>query len=283
MKIRAISDVVSELGEGPIWNSRTNCVTWTDITQKIFHRADIDTGETESFPAPSMVGAIAHARAGDYVAATQEGFAQVSVDGNFSEIHSFLDSDMRMNDGKVDPAGRFWAGSLALSFEKGRGSLYVLERDGSYSKVIDNVTLSNGMGWSPDNKFFYYIDSIPGVLKRFEYDVANAHITNPIDLVTFDTSEGIPDGMTVSADGKILVALWDGGRIEIYEPSGTKFSEIKLGLSRPTSCTFGGVNADVLIVTSASQGIDLGLEPLAGKILAITGTGLSGLPAHRYG
>ena len=283
MKIRAISDVVSELGEGPIWNSRTNCVTWTDITQKIFHRADIDTGETESFPAPSMVGAIAHARAGDYVAATQEGFAQVSVDGNFSEIHSFLDSDMRMNDGKVDPAGRFWAGSLALSFEKGRGSLYVLEKDGSYSKVIDNVTLSNGMGWSPDNKFFYYIDSIPGVLKRFEYDVANAHITNPIDLVTFDTSEGIPDGMTVSADGKILVALWDGGRIEIYESSGTKFSEIQLGVSRPTSCTFGGVNADVLIVTSASQGIDLGLEPLAGKILAITGTGLSGLPAHRYG
>jgi len=283
MNIRAISDVVSELAEGPIWNSKTNCVTWTDITQKIFHRADIDTGETQSFPAPSMVGAIAHSRAGDYVAATQEGFAQVSIDGEFSELHSFLDSDMRMNDGKVDPAGRFWAGSLALSFEKDRGSLYVLEKDGSYSKVIDNVTLSNGMGWSPDAKYFYYIDSIPGVLKRFECDVENAHISNPINLITFETSQGIPDGMSVTADGKIVVALWDGGRLEVYEPSGKKISEIKLGVSRPTSCTFGGEDGKVLIVTTASQGIDLATEPLAGKILAVTGTGLSGLPPHRYG
>jgi sugar lactone lactonase YvrE len=283
MNIRAISDVVSELAEGPIWNSKTNCVTWTDITQKIFHRADIDTGETQSFPAPSMVGAIAHSRAGDYVAATQEGFAQVSIDGEFSELHSFLDSDMRMNDGKVDPAGRFWAGSLALSFEKDRGSLYVLEKDGSYSKVIDNVTLSNGMGWSPDAKYFYYIDSIPGVLKRFEYDVENAHISNPKNLITFETSQGIPDGMSVTADGKIVVALWDGGRLEVYEPSGKKISEIKLGVSRPTSCTFGGEDGKVLIVTTASQGIDLATEPLAGKILAVTGTGLSGLPPHRYG
>ena len=283
MKIRAISDVVSELGEGPIWNSKTNCVTWTDITQKIFHRAEIDTGETQSFPAPSMVGAIAHSRAGDYVAATQEGFAQVSIDGEFSELHSFLDSDMRMNDGKVDPAGRFWAGSLALSFEKDRGSLYVLEKDGSYSKVIDNVTLSNGMGWSPDAKYFYYIDSIPGVLKRFDYESVDGCLSNPIDLITFETSLGIPDGMSVTTDGKIVVALWDGGRLEVYEPSGKKISEIKLGVSRPTSCTFGGEDGNVLIVTTASQGIDLATEPLAGKILAVTGTGLSGLPPHRYG
>ena len=116
MNIRAISDVVSDLGEGPIWNSKTNCVTWTDITQNKFHTADIDTGATQSFQAPSMVGALAHTLAGDYVAATQEGFAQVSNNGKFSSLHSFLASDMRMNDGKVDPAGRFWAGSLALSF-----------------------------------------------------------------------------------------------------------------------------------------------------------------------
>jgi sugar lactone lactonase YvrE len=89
--------------------------------------------------------------------------------------------------------------------------------------------------------------------------------------------------MSVTADGKITVALWDGGRVEIYEPSGKKISEIKLGVSRPTSCTFGGADGNVLIVTTASQGIDLDTEPLAGKILAVTGTGLSGLPPHRYG
>ena len=283
MNIRAISDVVSDLGEGPLWSPQTNCVTWTDITQNKFHTADLDTGATKSFSAPSMVGAIAHTRGGDYIAATQEGFAHVSIDGKFSALHTFLAADMRMNDGKVDPVGRFWAGSLALSFEKNRGSLYVLEKDGSYSPVLHDVTLSNGMGWSPDSNFFYYIDSIPGVLKRFDYEAVHGRISNPVDLITFDTSNGIPDGMCVTADGKITVALWDGGRVEVYEPSGKKISEIKVGVSRPTSCTFGGADGDVLIVTTASQGIDLDKEPLAGKILAVTGTGLSGLPAHRYG
>ena len=283
MNIRAISEVVSDLGEGPIWSPQTNCVTWTDITQSVFHTADIDTGATQSFSAPSMVGAIAHTHGGDYVAANQEGFAFVGIDGKFSQLHSFLADDMRMNDGKVDPVGRFWAGSVALSFEAERGSLYVLEKDGSYRSVLDKCTLSNGMGWSPDAHYFYYIDSIPGVLKRFDFDSVHGLVSNPIDLVTFDTSKGIPDGMSVSSDGKIVIALWDGGRVEIYEPDGTKATEIELGVSRPTSCTFGGTDGNVLIVTSASQGIDRSKEGLAGKILAVTGTGLSGLPAHRYG
>jgi len=283
MNIRAISEVISDLGEGPIWSADTNSVTWTDITQNTFHTADIDTGKTMSFGVPSMVGAIAHSKEGGYIAATQKGFARIGVDGKYSPLHSFLPDDMRMNDGKVDPSGRFWAGSMALSFEKGRGSLYVLEKDNSYRSILDDITLSNGMGWSPDAQYFYYIDSVPGVLKRFDYDLYTGHISNPKDLITFDSSSGIPDGMSMSSDGKIVIALWDGGRIEIYEPSGEKVSEITLGVSRPTSCTFAGPNRDILIVSTASQGIDQADEPLAGKILAVTGTGLSGLPTQQYG
>jgi sugar lactone lactonase YvrE len=283
MNIRAISEVISDLGEGPIWSANTNSVTWTDITQNTFHTADIDTGKTMSFGVPSMVGAIAHSKEGGYIAATQKGFARIGVDGKYSPLHSFLPDDMRMNDGKVDPSGRFWAGSMALSFEKGRGSLYVLEKDNSYRSILDDITLSNGMGWSPDAQYFYYIDSVPGVLKRFDYDLYTGHISNPKDLITFDSSSGIPDGMSMSSDGKIVIALWDGGRIEIYEPSGEKVSEITLGVSRPTSCTFAGPNRDILIVSTASQGIDQADEPLAGKILAVTGTGLSGLPTQQYG
>jgi len=283
MNIRAISEVISDLGEGPIWSANTNSVTWTDITQNTFHTADIDTGRTMSFGVPSMVGAIAHSKEGGYIAATQKGFARIGVDGKYSPLHSFLPDDMRMNDGKVDPSGRFWAGSMALSFEKGRGSLYVLEKDNSYRSILDDITLSNGMGWSPDAQYFYYIDSVPGVLKRFDYDLYTGHISNPKDLITFDSSSGIPDGMSMSSDGKIVIALWDGGRIEIYEPSGEKVSEITLGVSRPTSCTFAGPNRDILIVSTASQGIDRADEPLAGKILAVTGTGLIGLPTQQYG
>jgi len=283
MNIRAISEVTSDLGEGPIWSADTNSVTWTDITQNTFHTADIDTGKTMSFGVPSMVGAIAHSKDGGYIAATQKGFARIGVDGKYSPLHSFLPDDMRMNDGKVDPSGRFWAGSMALSFEKGRGSLYVLEKDNSYRSILDDITLSNGMGWSPDAQYFYYIDSVPGVLKRFDYDLHTGQISNPKDLITFDSSSGIPDGMSMSSDGKIVIALWDGRRIEIYEPSGEKVSEITLGVSRPTSCTFAGPNRDILIVSTASQGIDQADEPLAGKILAVTGTGLSGLPTQQYG
>jgi sugar lactone lactonase YvrE len=283
MNIRAISEVTSDLGEGPIWSADTNSVTWTDITQNTFHTADIDTGKTMSFGVPSMVGAIAHSKDGGYIAATQKGFARIGVDGKYSPLHSFLPDDMRMNDGKVDPSGRFWAGSMALSFEKGRGSLYVLEKDNSYRSILDDITLSNGMGWSPDAQYFYYIDSVPGVLKRFDYDLHTGQISNPKDLITFDSSSGIPDGMSMSSDGKIVVALWDGRRIEIYEPSGEKVSEITLGVSRPTSCTFAGPNRDILIVSTASQGIDRADEPLAGKILAVTGTGLIGLPTQQYG
>lgn len=283
MDIRAISEVVSDLGEGPIWTPETNSVIWTDITQNTFHTANIDTGKTESFGVPSMIGAIAQTKDGHYITATQKGFARISVDGQYSPLHSFLQDDMRMNDGKVDPAGRFWAGSMALSFEKDQGSLYVLETDNSYQKVLGNITLSNGMGWSPDAQYFYYIDSIPGVLKRFEYDLDNGKISNPKNLITFAAASGVPDGMSVSSDGKIVVALWDGGRIEIYEPTGAKVSEIKLGVSRPTCCTFAGPNQDILIVSTASQGIDRADEPLAGKILAVTGTGLRGLPTQQYG
>lgn len=283
MDIRAISEVVSDLGEGPIWTPETNSVTWTDITQNTFHTANIDTGKTESFGVPSMIGAIAHTKDGHYIAATQKGFARISIDGQYSPLHSFLQDDMRMNDGKVDPAGRFWAGSMALSFEKDRGSLYILETNNSYQKVLDNITLSNGMGWSPDAQYFYYIDSIPGVLKRFEYDLDNGKISNPKNLITFAAASGVPDGMSVSSDGKIVIALWDGGRIEIYEPTGAKVSEIKLGVSRPTCCTFAGPNQDILIISTASQDIDRADEPLAGKILAVTGTGLSGLPTQQYG
>lgn len=283
MNFREISHVVSKLGEGPIWNPQDNCVTWTDISQKVIHTADLDSGITKSLSSKNMIGALAFTRDGNLVAATQEGFALIDTNGVFSELNSFLSSDMRMNDGKVDPNGRFWAGSMALDFEKNRGSLYVLERDGSVKKVLDNITLSNGMGWSPDQKYFYFIDSIPGVLKRFDYDSESGKIQNQVDLIVFDTDLGIPDGMSVCSDGKLVVALWDGSRVEIYEPSGEKCGQICLEVSRPTSCTFGGANLDVLIVTSASQDINLQNEVLAGKTLAITESGLSGQIAFRYG
>ena len=283
MQIRAISNVISDLGEGPIWNRDKNEITWVDITGKKVHQSSFDLGVTRTFELSTSPGSIVEKSDGGYLVGTSEGFADLSTDGELIPMHTFLDSTMRFNDGKVDAAGRFWAGSMALDFSAHRGSLYVVEVDGTYRKVLGQLTLSNGMGWSPDNSYFYLIESIPGILKRFDFDLDKGEISNPIDLITFDSSKGIPDGMSVSAKGFIVVALWDGSRLEIYSSDGKKTDEIKLPVKRPTSCTFAGLDGATLIVTSAAQDLDLIAQPLSGKILAVDGSGLSGVPSRKYG
>ncbi|TRZ58073.1 MAG: SMP-30/gluconolactonase/LRE family protein [Streptomycetaceae bacterium] len=283
MSIRTISDAVSDLGEGPIWNSETNTVIWVDIGKELVHKADFDSGQTDTFSFTTPICAIAESTAGGFIAATGDGFAKISANGELTPIHTFLDATMRFNDGKVDASGRLWAGSTALDFSPNRGSLYVLETDGSYRKVLGNLTLSNGMAWSPDNQFFYLIDSIPGVMKRFAFNLDAGTLSDEFNFLTFEPACGIPDGLNITHDGFLVVAFWDGSHLEVFSPEGKKIEEIQLPVKRPTSCTFAGVDGETLVVTSAGQGLDPSDLRLDGKVLAIDGTGLSGLPSHKFG
>lgn len=283
MNIRTISETLSDLGEGPIWTLETNKVMWVDIGRKSVHTTDFDTGQTNSFSFTTQICAIAESAAGGFIAATGGGFAKISADGELSPVHTFLDDAMRFNDGKVDAAGRFWAGSMALDFSPHRGGLFVLETDGSYRKVLENLTLSNGLAWSPDSQFFYLIDSIPGVMKRFAFNLDAGTLSDESNFLTFEPSLGIPDGMSITHDGLLVVAFWDGSRLEVFSPEGKKIEEIQLPVKRPTSCTFAGADGKTLVVTSAAQGLDPGNSPLDGRVLAIEGTGLSGLPSRKYG
>jgi sugar lactone lactonase YvrE len=281
--VEPISEIVSELAEGPLWDPTTSSIIWTDIPQRSIHISPLTQGSSQSIAMPMMIGAIALTVEDSFIAATQHGFAFISRQGEFIEIEEFLESDLRMNDGKVDPAGRFWAGSLAFDFSHERGSLYFLDKNRVHSTPLAKLTLSNGMGWSPSGEEFFFIDSIPGTLSRYDFDVTNGVLSNQRVIVNFDSHLGIPDGMCVTNDGFILVALWDGGRLELYDPNGTKLQEFKVPVSRPTSCCFAGDDYSTLIVTTASQEIDRAVEPLAGRILSLTDTGLSGLPSYRYG
>lgn len=283
MKIRTISETVSDLGEGPIWNLETNKVTWVDIGKELVHKADFNTGQTDSFSFTTPICAIAECTDGGYIAATGDGFAKIFANGELSPLHTFLDNSMRFNDGKVDAAGRFWAGSMALDFSPNRGSLFVLETDGRYRKVLENLTLSNGLAWSPDNYFFYLIDSIPGTMKRFVFNLEAGTLSNETIFLTFEPSQGIPDGMSVTRDGFIVVALWDGSRLDVFSPEGRKIDQIQLPLKRPTSSTFAGADGTTLVVTSAAINLDPSDSSLDGKVLAIDGTGLTGLPSRKFG
>lgn len=284
MNIRTISESVSDLGEGPIWNLETNKVTWVDIGKQKVHRSDFDTTQTDTFSFTTPICAIAEISDGGYIAATGDGFARIGFNGEFSPLNTFLDDTMRFNDGKVDAAGRFWAGSTALDFSPNRGSLFVLEIDGSYRKVLEDLTLSNGLAWSPDNQFFYLIDSIPGVMKRFAFNLAAGTLSDESDFLTFEPSQGTPDGMSITHDGYLVVALWDGSRLEVFSPEGRKIEEIQLPVKRPTSCTFAGADGTTLVVTSAAQDIeDPNDSHLDGMVLALDGIGLSGPPSRKYG
>jgi len=282
-KVDPISEIVSELAEGPLWDPDTSSIFWSDIPSRLVHCAKITDGQSNSMKMPLMIGAIALTKSDSLIAATSNGFAMISPSGELSIIDEFLEPDVRMNDGKVDPRGRFWAGSLALDFGHERGSLYVLEKNGLRKAAIEKLTLSNGMGWSPDEKQFFFIDSIPGTLTRFDYDISTGSLSNKRIIVQFDAGSGIPDGMCVTDEGLILVALWDGKRLELYEPDGRKLQEFAVPVRRPTSCCFAGEDYSTIIVTTASQDIDRNFEPLAGRILALTDTGSSGLPSYRYG
>jgi len=284
INVRTISETVSNLAEGPIWNLDTNKVTWVDIGRQRVHKSDFNSGQTETFSFATPICAIAESLDGGYVAATGDGFAKISVNGELSPLHTFFDDAMRFNDGKVDAAGRFWAGSTAYDLTPNRGSLYVLEIDGTYRKVLGNLTLSNGLAWSPDNQFFYHIDSIPGIMKRYAFNLDTGTLSNESVFLTFEPSLGIPDGMSITHDGNLVVAFWDGSRLEVYSPEGRKIEEIQLPVKRPTSCTFAGADGTTLIVTSAAQDLDNADDAsLDGSVLAIDGTGLSGLPSRKFG
>ena len=270
------------MGEGPLFNRETNLVTWVDITGKKWHQCDYDSGKTISRDVPKMMGAIVERSSGGFFAAVEEGFADVLDSSGYKVVADFLPGLERMNDAKADASGRWWAGSNAIDFTACKGKLYRVDADRSYVTVLDGLTLPNGLGWSPDNTKFYFVDTFALKLWSFDFDLASGEISNQKVLREFSGKDGVPDGLTIAADGSILLAMWDGGRIEVIGSDGSAKDPIRLPVSRPTSCAFGGKDGDVLIVTTASRELDLTKEPLSGKLLGISGTGFSGGESAKF-
>jgi len=282
MEIRVISEAISDVGEGPLFNRDTNLVTWVDITGKKWHTCDFNSGKTTSRDVPKMMGAIVERSSGGYFAAVEEGFAEVLDTTGYKVVADFLPEPERMNDAKADAAGRWWAGSNAIDFTAGKGKLYRVSADRSYVTVFDGLTLPNGLGWSPDNTKFYFVDTFALKLWVFDFDLDSGEISNQKLLREFSGKDGVPDGLTIASDGTILLAMWDGSRIEVIGSDGSLKDPIKLPVSRPTSCAFGGNNGEVLIVTTAARELDLNKEPLSGKLLGISGTGFTGGESAKF-
>jgi sugar lactone lactonase YvrE len=267
--IEVVTAADAELGEGPVWDVRSGRLAWVDITGRHLHLTDTVSGATSTIDLPMAVGAVAPRAAGGFVAALQDGFWVVG-DGPARRVAPIPETrpGLRFNDGKCDPAGRFWAGTMADDQTAGAGALYRLDRDGSVALVLQGVTVSNGLAWSRDGRTMFYIDTPTQRIDAFSFDPLTGEIGDRRPEVHLPREAGAPDGMTIDAEGGLWVALWGGGAVHRYL-DGRLDRVIELPVSHPTSCCFGGDRLDELFVTSARQGLSaarLQAEPLAGAL-----------------
>ncbi len=236
-----------------------------------------------------MVGAIELRSTGGLIAAVKGGFAEVNSENRTMQFIARVEDNIphnRFNDGKVDPAGRFWAGTMSISGTPGAGSLYTLEKDHTVSQKITGVSCSNGLAWSFDNKTLYYIDTPTRSVVSYRYDSQTGAISDKKVVNNGPKSDGYPDGMTIDTEGFLWIALWGGWKVARYDPAtGKQYCQIQLPVSRVTSCTFGGDNLEDLYITTAQAGhleANTHNEPLAGALFMISNCGYRGIKANEF-
>ena len=281
-----VTHVESILGEGAIWHQST--LYWVDILGKMVHSYDPSTGTHRALSMPQCVGTVVPRASGGLVVALEAGFAHVEPStGQVRPLGEPVDPrpETRFNDGKCDPAGRLWVGTMGFNSEPGMGSLYMLDVNGRVEVKIPSVTVSNGICWSSDARTMYYIDTPTQEVWAFDYDVKTGAISNRRVAVQIPKREGSPDGMTIDADGNLWVALWGGSAVACYDPaSGKLITKIELPCEQVTSCAFGGPDLEDLYITTARVGYTpekLAQQPLAGRLFHVR-PGVKGLPAFAY-
>jgi sugar lactone lactonase YvrE len=278
------------LTEGPRWHAERGELLWVDILGHTVHRGRPGPGSTlesvQTITVDRPVGAVAPAIGGGYVLAAGTGFVYVD-DGTVHELAQPAAgrTDVRMNDGACDPQGRFWAGTMAYDESPGAGVLYRLELDGTCTTVLTGLTISNGIGWSPDGGTMYLADSGTGQVEAFNFDGATGDLSGRHTVVRIQQPRVVPDGLTVDQEGGIWVALWGGGAVERYGADGALLARVRLPVDQPTSCAFGGPELATLFITTARAGLDeaaLDRQPHAGHVFRVDGLGVTGMPCAPY-
>jgi sugar lactone lactonase YvrE len=281
----------AELGERPVWDAAAGGLIWVDILAGHLHRYRPGAGDEVFHAAGVPVGAAAARAGGGYVLAAADGFRLVGADGGPDGAPlrpPGMTGDLRFNDGSCDPAGRFWGGTVARDRRPGAAALYRLDPGGGIVTVLEGVTESNGLGWSPDGGTFYYIDSgepRPRI-RAFPCDLAAGTLGSPRDLVQPPPEQGIPDGLIVDADGCLWVAFWGGHAVRRYSPRGELLAELAVPASQPSCPGFGGPDLDDLYLTTAWEDMtqaQRAADPLAGHLLRTRVEGAAGQPAGQFG
>ena len=275
----------ARLGEGPLWDEAASRLYWVDIYNHRLHWFAPDTGAANCWDVGDTVGAIALTTEGQILMALRHGLGFLNLETGkvvLGKIFEEGEGDKRLNDGKCDAAGRFWIGSMSTAGPG--GSLYRYDPDGTLHKMETGLTISNGLGWSPDNQRFYLADSPLQKIFVYDFDLDSGAIANRRVHVDLTGQSAFPDGLTVDTEGCLWVALWDGWGLRRFDPDGQEMAQIEVPVQRPTSCTFGGPELKRLYITSASVGLseaEIQKSFLSGDVFSLE-TEVQGLPAHRF-
>ncbi|HYD18534.1 MAG TPA: SMP-30/gluconolactonase/LRE family protein [Patescibacteria group bacterium] len=272
----------SELGEGVNWDPRGKRLYWVDIMGQRIHSTNAEGQDYRAYKTPSMIGFMAMDEQGGCVAGLRDGFYKLKL---AEEVQAepitrpiYVDADNRFNDGKCDRRGRVWGGTMNhVDHKKPTGAFYRLDERGLHTQE-EGVFISNGLGWSLDNKLMYYIDTGRGTLFVYDYDIETGAASNRRPLIEFKDKR--PDGMCVDSHGRLFVALWGGWAVDIYSPQGELIDSIEVDSPQVSCCAFGGEDLKTLYISTAYVGLSdekRVAAPHAGKTFKIR-MDIPGLP-----
>ncbi len=282
-------DCHNELGEGPVWCPVGKVLYWLDIRGKRIWRHHPASGKTENWSTPEQPGSMALRQNGKgLVVAWWNGFRFFDPDSGTLDVihdHEQDNPNSRFNDGRCDRQGRFWAGTMDDTYAEPCGSLYRLNADLGFSVQETGINTSNSTAFSPDGRTLYYCDTPQNEIWAYDLDIESGNISNKRVFASTHDLKGEPDGSTVDAEGYLWNAMWDGACLVRWAPDGSLDRKIDLPVDNPTCPMFGGDNLDIIYVTSAREELSpaqLSEKPLAGNVLAVHGTGATGLPEPRF-
>ena len=285
--IECIWSAETILGEAPLWCPIEKVIYWVDIDGKSILRIDPGSGERKRFPQSYEFGCIVKRADGGFVGGTNAGLVYLNADLATPEVFAIPEPELpnnRFNDGKCDRRGRFWVGSTDVNEIDPSGSLYHVNGSGEVTRMLSDLTVANGLGWSPDDKTMYFTDCGHGQIYVFDFNADTGEIDNRRIFAQVNPNDGMPDGLCVDAEGFVWSAHWDGWRLTRYDPDGRIDRIIGMPVPQVTSVAFGGDNLDQMFVTTARLGLtetQLAEAPLSGGLFRID-VGVTGLPEVPY-
>lgn len=280
-------DAKAQLGEGALWHPGENKLYWVNIEGRMLHIYDPVTRENNSLPVNERVGTVVPVEHGGALVALQNGIHFINTQTGALRFiaNPITDGNIRFNDGKCDPSGRFWVGTMHLSFTEGVASLYRMDTDKTVHKMLEGVTVSNGLAWTKDRHTMYYVDSHLRRIDAFDYNDENGSITNRRTVVAIPAGGGSPDGIALDTEGKIWAALWGANAVGRFDPqTGRLLQKIEVPAPNVSSCAFGGKDLDTLYITTARGELteaQLMTYPLSGGLFSAK-PGVKGVPAEFY-